>query len=68
MMPLHPIDLDRTVADRQERLRAMPIPATPRNGLRVRIGHALIALGSTVSGERVEPVRPRSFSRATGAR
>ena len=62
--------LSRLIRERQARLQATMAPASqhPHAGLRVRIGHALIAAGSTLSGERVElPAHHRrrhSLSRA----
>ena len=60
--------LNRLIQERQARLQATMTPASqdPHAGLRVRIGHALIAAGSTLSGERVElpPHRRRPLSRA----
>ena len=63
----NPAVLEYLARDRQEQLRK----AAPREhvghsaGVRVRIGHALIAAGSTLSGERVEiPARPSSLQRA----
>jgi len=62
--------LNRLIQERQARLQAAAVPPSPesRAGLRVRIGHALIAAGSTLSGERVELLghhhRRRSLSRA----
>ena len=48
--------LSRLIQARQARLQATAAPPSgdPHAGLRVRIGHALIAAGSTLSGERVE--------------
>jgi hypothetical protein len=59
--------LDRLIRDRQKQLRtpAMFRPAKVRVGLRVRIGHAMIVAGSTLSGERVErPVPPSAIHHA----
>jgi hypothetical protein len=58
--------LDRS---RHERSSNRPEPARVRaagpSPIRVRVGHALIAAGSTLSGERVElPARPQSLQRA----
>jgi hypothetical protein len=61
MLPIHPTDLEIVIRDRQERMRATPHPAAPRTGMRVRIGHALIALGISVSGERAQSARPHSL-------
>ena len=65
MLPMSPGDLDRLVKDRQDHLRASQRPAVGRGpGLRVRVGHALIAAGAALSGERVErPARPSSSLR-----
>jgi hypothetical protein len=66
MMPNRVI-LSGLVQDREQRLSPS---RAPRRGaapgvLRVRIGRALIAAGSIVSGERVEvPARPPALSRA----
>ena len=57
MMPPNPGDLDRMIRDHQERLQQPgPGPAAERrtSGLRVRIGHALIAAGYSLSGEQAE--------------
>ena len=62
MLPIHPTDLEIVIRDRQERMRATPHPAAPRTGMRVRIGHALIALGTSLSGERAQPARPHTVS------
>ena len=66
MMP-NPVILSGLVQDREQRLPSSPMSrqqAAP-GVLRVRIGRALIAAGSIVSGERVErPARPPSLSRA----
>jgi hypothetical protein len=61
--------LSRLIQERQARLQAAVLPSQAFHaGLRVRIGHALIAAGSTLSGERVELLghhhRRRSLSRA----
>jgi hypothetical protein len=59
--------LEYLVRDRQAQLRkaAHREPAGRRPGVRVRIGHALIAAGSTLSGERVEiAARPSPLQRA----
>ena len=50
------------IEDRQHRLRGAfdaGHPAT-RGGIRVRLGHLLIAAGSTLSGERVDVGAHRS--------
>jgi hypothetical protein len=63
----NPAVLEYIVRDRQEQLRkaAYREPAARSVGVRVRIGHALIAAGSTLSGERVEiPARPSPLQRA----
>lgn len=59
--------LDHLIRERQEKLRTThPAQAPARAGVRVRIGHALIVAGITLSGERVEqPARPSALSRAT---
>ena len=61
-----PAVLDRLIQDRHDRVRrTVRHPMQPiRTGLRVRIGLALIAAGSSLSGERVEmPARRRALSR-----
>jgi hypothetical protein len=58
--------LDHLIRERQEKLRATPhqAQAGARGRLRIRIGHALIVAGSTLSGERVErPTRPSAHPR-----
>ena len=63
----NPAVLEYIVRDRQEQLRkaAHREPAGRGTGVRVRIGHALIAVGSILSGERVEiPARPSPLQRA----
>jgi len=63
----NPAVLEYLARDRQEQLRkaALREHAGRGAGVRVRIGHALIAAGSTLSGERVEiPARPSSLQRA----
>jgi len=59
--------LDHLIRERQEKLRTTPQQAQARRrraGMRVRIGHALIVAGSTLSGERVElPARPSAHPR-----
>jgi hypothetical protein len=66
MIPSNPDVLDHLIRDRQDKLRATPrpSPAPAGNGLRVRIGHALIVAGSTISGEQVEPARHSPTPRA----
>ena len=59
--------LDTLIRDRQKQLRTPAVrrPAKAGIGLRVRIGHAMIAAGSTLSGERVErPVPPSAIHHA----
>lgn len=56
--------LDDLIRERQERLRMTPrqAEAPAPVPLRVRIGHALIVAGITLSGERVErPARPSAY-------
>ena len=58
--------LDRLIQDHAERLqhgtRPTVVSATP---IRVRVGHALIAVGASLSGERVErPARPATLPKA----
>ena len=58
--------LDHLIRERQEKLRRTPHEAEARGhgGLRIRIGHALIVAGITLSGERVErPARPSAHPR-----
>jgi hypothetical protein len=59
--------LDHLIRERQEKLRTTHEQAQARRrraGMRVRIGRALIAAGSTLSGERVErPARPSTHPR-----
>jgi hypothetical protein len=53
--------LDTLIRDRQKQLRTPATrPAKAGIGLRVRIGHAMIVAGSTLSGERVERPAPPS--------
>jgi hypothetical protein len=59
--------LDSLIRDRQSQLRTSPTsrPSLTGVGLRVRIGHALIAAGTSLSGERAEqPARPPALPRA----
>ena len=59
--------LDDLIRERQERLRMTPRrgQAPARVALRVRIGHALIMAGTSLSGERVErPARPSAYQGA----
>ncbi len=58
----NPAVLEHFHTERQRRLR--PTPRTggthstiTRAGIRVRLGHALIGVGTAISGERVEPAR-----------
>jgi hypothetical protein len=59
------------VTDRmhEHRRRTLRVPArrseaVPRGGLRVRIGHLLIAVGSSLSGDVAErPGRPSTIAR-----
>jgi hypothetical protein len=63
----NPAVLEYLTRGRHEQLRkaARREPAVRGAGVRVRIGHALIAAGSTLSGERVEiPARPSPLQRA----
>jgi hypothetical protein len=54
--------LDVMIRDRQNRLRTKRSgrAGRPRAALRVRIGHALIVAGSSLSGERLEQPARRS--------
>lgn len=65
MLPPNPGDLDLMIRDRQEQLRiSRPIGSAPIGGWRVRIGHALIAAGTTLSGEQSEQsARPSAHPR-----
>jgi hypothetical protein len=59
--------LDDLIRERQERLRMTPrqAQAPAPVALRIRIGHALIVAGITLSGERVErPARPSAYQGA----
>jgi hypothetical protein len=59
--------LDDLIRERQARLRMTPrLGQDPaRAPLRVRIGHALIVAGISLSGERVErPARPSAYQGA----
>jgi hypothetical protein len=62
----NPSVLDRLIQDRRERLESSVTgPAAPTGPIRVRLGHALIAAGMIVSGERAErPARPASLPKA----
>ena len=56
MMLPNPGVLDHLIRERQQKLRTTSARSqgTARSGLRVRIGHALIVAGLTLSGERAE--------------
>ena len=59
--------LNIMIRDRQTKLRAKRQERAPRTrlALRIRVGHALIVAGSTLSGERAEqPARPPVLPRA----
>lgn len=61
-----PAVTDRVHQHRQRTLRMQPrrSEAVPRGGLRVRIGHLLIAAGSSLGGDVVErPGRPSTIAR-----
>jgi hypothetical protein len=63
MMLPTPGVLDVMVRDRQKKLRMkrhQGVAGRSRTGVRVRIGHALIAVGSSLSGERLERPARRS--------
>lgn len=67
MLLPNPGVLDSLIRDRQTTLRTTPARplALARLALRVRIGHALIVAGTSLSGERVEqPARPSALQRA----
>ena len=58
--------LDQLIRERQRGLRRSTVGRSAPGGrfLRRRVGHALIAAGSALSGERVEmPVGPRALPR-----
>ncbi len=63
MILSNPSVLDHFHAERQRRLRPTPRRGTKQTpthaGLRVRLGRALIGAGTAISGERVEPARPK---------
>ena len=67
MLPPNPDVLDTLIRDRQTHLRTTA-PVVPGLGtaVRVRVGHALIAAGSALSGERVDrrPAHGSTLSRA----
>lgn len=60
-----PAVMDRMHEHRQRTLRMAPrSAAVARGGLRVRIGHLLIAAGSSLSGDVAErPGRPTTIAR-----
>jgi hypothetical protein len=61
-----PAVMDRMHEHRQRTLRMAPQRSTAaaRGGLRVRIGHLLIAVGSSLSGDVAErPGRPSTIAR-----
>ena len=63
----NPDVLDQLIRDRQRGLRSIAVRATEpaERSVRIRVGHALIAAGAAISGERVEPARRRpALSRA----
>jgi hypothetical protein len=63
MILSNPSVLDHFHAERQRRLRPTPHRGAAKTsthaGLRVRLGRALIGAGAAISGERVEPARPK---------
>ena len=63
MILSNPSVLDHFHAERQRRLRPTPRRGATQThthaGLRVRLGRALIGAGAAISGERVEPARPK---------
>jgi hypothetical protein len=65
MLPPNPGDLDRMIRDHQEQLNnPHPRPHGNEGWLRVRVGRALIAAGTTLSGERAErPARHSAHAR-----
>jgi hypothetical protein len=64
MLPSNPGVLDQLIRDRQKNLRThrSRTAAPARRGIRRRIGHALIAAGTSLSGERVEQAARHSAS------
>jgi hypothetical protein len=59
--------LNVMIRDRQKTLRTKRHGTAPRTrtALRIRVGHALIVAGHTLSGERAErPAGPPALSRA----
>ena len=63
----NPDVLDQLIRDRQRGLRATAVRAAEpaERSVRIRVGHALIAAGAAISGERVErsgrrPALPRA--------
>ena len=61
----NPSVLDRLIQDRHRELRPTARSLAPASsGIRVRIGHVLIAAGTAISGERVEqPARRSALAR-----
>ena len=67
MLLPNPGVLDSLIRERQSNLRTLPArrSAHARVAWRMRIGHALIVAGTSLSGERVEqPARHQPLSRA----
>ena len=67
MLTPNPGVLESLIRDRQTQLRTPSArrAALPPVALRVRIGHAMIVAGSTLSGERDEvPAQPSALRRA----
>lgn len=63
----NPDVLDQLIQDRQRRLRSTAVRAIEpaERSVRVRVGHALIAAGAALAGERVERAGRRpALSRA----
>ena len=62
----NPDVLDQLIQDRQRGLRTAAVRATEpaERGVRVRVGHALIAAGAALSGECVELAGRPALSRA----
>jgi len=58
--------LDRLIQDHNERLQHDDRATATVSPIRVRVGHALIAVGASLSGERVErrPARHSTLPKA----
>jgi len=66
MLPPNAGVLDSLIRERQSNLRTLPArrSAHARLAWRIRIGHALIMAGTSLSGERVEQPARQPLSRA----